>query len=76
MKDNEYLEKIVSEQWNYVESLLRNAGVTDDFIKIAGFHYTTAFRHGFKHGVEWVMERNVPIIGSGVQFIKEVKDDK
>jgi hypothetical protein len=48
--------KLANEHWDYVAKLLANVGMDEKCIKIAGFHYKTAFIHGFKHGVEWASQ--------------------
>jgi len=46
-------EKMAELHWNYIKSLLVAHGFdADDNLELIGFHYQTAFIHGFKHGVE------------------------
>jgi hypothetical protein len=42
--------KLAEEHWNYVESVLATSGHTEENIKLIGFHYKSAFVHGYKHG--------------------------
>ena len=42
------------DHWRYIESVLRVCGEDESVIAKCGFHYITAFIHGFKHGVESV----------------------
>jgi hypothetical protein len=46
-------ERLASEHWGYISSLLRmHAAVEVSVLPIIEFHYTTAFIHGYKHGLE------------------------
>lgn len=47
------------DHWSYVEKVLRAHGENEDVIKKCGFHYKTAFDHGFKHGVESEKEKDL-----------------
>lgn len=42
--------------WSYLEEVLQQHEVSEKEIDIIGFHYRTAFIHGWKHGVESVNE--------------------
>jgi len=46
-------QELAEEHWNYVENLLKAHKISKAEIGTIGFHYKTAFVHGFKHGVEW-----------------------
>ena len=46
------MEKTVDDHWDYIEKFLIVHGESEEVIKRIKFHYTTAFRHGWKHGVE------------------------
>ena len=52
-------EKLAEDHWAYIEEMLGlsipgiDAYLTkEEFIKISGFHYKTAFVHGYKHAKE------------------------
>ena len=45
------VEQQAEAHWKYVESVLEAHGVASE-AEVIGFHYKTAFIHGFKHGVE------------------------
>ena len=45
-------EALAKAHWSYVEEVLTVAGVSPPVIKACEFHYTSAFIHGYKHGVE------------------------
>ena len=38
------------DHWDYIAALLREHGESDAVILKIGFHYQTAFIHGYKHG--------------------------
>jgi hypothetical protein len=46
-------QKLADDHWAYIKDLLVIHGMTDIEIKTIGFHYKTAFVHGWKHGVEF-----------------------
>jgi hypothetical protein len=46
------LNKLIDAHWSYIEALLITHGQDDQTIKEIGFHYRTAFRHGYKHAKE------------------------
>lgn len=45
-------KKLSTDHWSYIEKLLTSHGEDAETIRIIEFHYTSAFEHGFKHGVE------------------------
>jgi len=49
MEDN---EKLAWDHWNYIEGVLRTQGIEVKQLETIKYHYTTAFIHGYKHGVE------------------------
>ena len=49
---NEKSKELADAHWFYIKSLLTEHGIPGPEIKRIEFHYTTAFIHGFKHGVE------------------------
>ena len=50
------MEKEVNEMserhWNYIRDILMIHGVDKEIIYLIGFHYRTAFAHGWKHAKE------------------------
>ena len=48
------LDRTIDAHWHYIEKLLIAHGESGEIIKKIKFHYKTAFRHGWKHGVESV----------------------
>lgn len=55
-EEKEYLDELVNAHWKYIEELLWAASqsITDeDRIHEIGFHYKTAFKHGWGHCREW-----------------------
>jgi len=45
-------EKLAWDHWNYIEGILRTQGIEVKQLETIKYHYTTAFIHGYKHGVE------------------------
>ena len=43
--------------WKYLQDLLRTHEVEEVNIKTIGFHYKSAFVHGYGHGVEDVEKK-------------------
>ena len=43
-------KELAEQHWKYIKSLLVNHSVNPAEIEIIGFHYKTAFLHGYKHG--------------------------
>jgi 1,6-anhydro-N-acetylmuramate kinase len=53
MKDKlKHAEELANAHWAYVKQVLENAGVEQQVIEQIGFHYRTAFVHGYKHAIE------------------------
>ena len=52
------LEKLCEEHWKYVEEVIRteyddsDEYDIDSYCRRVGFHYKSAMKHGFKHGVQ------------------------
>lgn len=44
--------EIAADHWSYIENLLTTHMVDGDLVEIVGFHYRTAFVHGWKHAME------------------------
>jgi hypothetical protein len=51
-------QELAEANWEYIESLLLVHGETPSNVGKVGFHYRTAFVHGFKHGIEAAKEKN------------------
>ena len=49
-------EMLAAAHWAYVESVLQLHGEALDVIEKCGEHYRAAFCHGFKHGIESLVE--------------------
>ena len=52
MKTKEEIENLAKAHWEYVKSVLVRHGVENPELNLIGFHYMTAFIHGYKHGIE------------------------
>lgn len=46
------ITKLADDHWRYVESVLVTHDVPKSVVSLLGFHYRTAFIHGYKHGQE------------------------
>ena len=51
-------EQIAEEHWEYLKGVLENAGLLDYRIEEIGYHYKTAFIHGWKHALEEYKQKN------------------
>lgn len=49
-------QTLADAHWKYVSEVLAHAGTDLHTIRVIGFHYKSAFVHGFKHGREDRME--------------------
>lgn len=45
-------EDLALAHWNYVRDVLTTHGLDERLIDAVGFHYQTAFIHGYKHAKE------------------------
>ena len=45
-------KQLANDHWSYIKELLLTHSHTDQEIKVIGFHYKTAFEHGYKHAIE------------------------
>ena len=57
VKDKEYLKKVSESHWGYVKGVLESSHIQltysrEEVLKMREHDYLTAFRHGFKHGLE------------------------
>ena len=50
--DTSRAKELAEAHWNYINATLSAHGVPDDEIEKVGFHYKTAFVHGYGHGQE------------------------
>ena len=48
----EDVEKLINNHWAYVKDVLEAHGTVPEDVKLAEFHYKTAFMHGYKHALE------------------------
>jgi len=53
VKEREHLNKLIDDHWNYIAGILQ---FTHSDAKEIGFHYRTAFAHGWKHHKEYMQE--------------------
>ena len=51
--DNEQKRILTRAHWDYILQVLTAHGVETRIKNLVGFHYQTAFEHGFKHGVDY-----------------------
>lgn len=54
------LEDLIDRHWAYIKNVLTNHAVAGSEISRIGFHYKTAFHHGYKHAVEDIEKHNQP----------------
>lgn len=52
------VKELVDAHWKYIGALLKAHGIVG--VELIEYHYRTAFVHGYKHGVERVMEVMAP----------------
>ena len=50
------VEVLAANHWAYVAGVLANHGLTVDEIDVYGYHYQTAFVHGYKHAIQDVSQ--------------------
>lgn len=50
------VNKLAEAHWNYIKDLLINHEVEEMYVDQIGFHYVTAFIHGYKHGQEDIVQ--------------------
>jgi len=55
-EQEEKAKQLAREHWEYLCKVLKTHSVSNNIIDIVGFHYKTAFIHGFKHGIEYYSE--------------------
>lgn len=46
------LDKLAKDHWEYIKSLLLTHDEDPNVIEKIGFHYISAFIHGYKHGAD------------------------
>lgn len=52
----ENAKKLSYEHWKYIRELLLIHGLDNEEVEMVGFHYKTAFIHGYKHGQEQLIK--------------------
>jgi len=50
----EDVNKIAADHWEYIKSLLIQHKIDLPELNRIGFHYRTAFIHGYKHGIDHI----------------------
>lgn len=50
-------ETLAKDHWGYIKSLMETHRVDENTINTMGFHYVTAFVHGYKHAQEDMQSR-------------------
>lgn len=51
-QEREYIKKLISDHWSYVEGVLEPYLAPDD-LAVIKFHYKTAMEHGWRHAKEF-----------------------
>ncbi len=51
------VEQMAKDHWDYVKKVLKYDGIPPKTMTLIGFHYQSAFIHGYKHGREVKMKR-------------------
>ena len=48
------IHNLAKEHWNYIQQVIINSesNINPRLINVIGFHYITAFKHGYKHAKE------------------------
>lgn len=54
--NNEAGKLLAAAHWGYIKSLFLTHKLSARAIKVIGFHYVSAFIHGYKHGYEQALE--------------------
>ena len=52
-------KELANMHWSYIRQMLVHDQLTDIEIERIGFHYKTAFEHGFKHADQILIARGV-----------------
>lgn len=58
----ERAKSLAEDHWSYLEELLETHRHLQEVIEACGFHYVTAFVHGYKHAMEDVEAAKVDIV--------------
>lgn len=61
MTEIEHAVTLADDHWSYINRLLDAHGASEETRQVVGFHYKSAFVHGFKHGCEY--QQNIFDIG-------------
>lgn len=56
MTELEHAVTLADDHWSYINRLLEAHGASEKTRQVVGFHYKSAFVHGFKHGCEYMRE--------------------
>ncbi len=66
-------ELLAQDHWDYIETLLYKHGLKFEILNVIGFHYKSAFIHGYKHGV--TDSKSSPMM-EDENIFKELQPDK
>jgi len=56
MTEIETATTLADDHWSYINKLLEAHGASEKTRQAVGFHYRSAFVHGFKHGCEYMQD--------------------
>jgi len=56
VSNNKELTNLVEAHWDYIKKLLIAHRTEGEMITLVEFHYKSAFTHGYKHGIESMLE--------------------
>lgn len=56
-----HVRKLAADHWKYVHSVLCAHGVNLSVVDSCGFHYRSAFEHGYKHALEDIAAEDRPL---------------
>lgn len=55
--NSDHVKALADAHWEYVEKLIEAHGADQATREVAGFHYKSAFIHGYKHGIEDIKKK-------------------
>jgi len=77
-EQEEKAKQLAREHWEYLCKVLKTHNAPTDAIDTIGFHYKTAFIHGFKHGIEYTedeINHEIEELETSIKARKNVSND-
>ena len=74
-EENEYLIKLLSDHWNYLQGVLHAHDTPQHDIDLAEFHYKASGRHFWKHAMEYRDEQTEKTVAAACRRLDRLQGE-